>query len=237
MDKRRVYLEFEVGSVTSRSAIKRLHQNEYRSHEIVQVKHHNPRIDKLVVSAFTFDSHLNKIELLGRGSTQLILAADDNSHLTLDERVKLERVFLYDDGSEVGWISFKYLKAKEESLDPRYFLQDKFATIGDINFRPLKNASMTIADGGRSRINMSPLEANSRIFIPKSHRFDDPAKRKACDQIGIVHQSIDLKDFPSTHRYRVPSLGYGHKIMPVEHDREVPGAGRYQLPTLFDCYK
>jgi hypothetical protein len=85
--------------------------------------------------------------------------------------VKLERVFVYNDNDEVGWVSFKYLKAKEESLDPRYFLQDKFATVGDINFRPLKNASMTIADPARSRANMSPLEANSRIFVPKSQRF------------------------------------------------------------------
>ncbi len=93
----------------------------------------------------------------------------------------MERVFLYEDGEEVGWVSFKYLKSKEESLDPRYFLQDKFTTVGDINFQPLKNASMTIADVGRSRMKMmSPLQANSRIFIPRSERFVDPAKMKKC---------------------------------------------------------
>jgi hypothetical protein len=227
-----------VGSTTSRSAIKKLHQNEYRSHEVLQLKHYNPTVDKLTLSAFTFDAHLNKIQLLGKGSTQLILTGSDNEQLPLDERVKLERVFLYEDGEEMGWVSFKYLKSKEESLDPRYFLQDRFTTVGDVNFQPLKNASMTIADAGRSRIKMmSPLEANSRIFIPRSERFDNPAKRKKCEQIGIVHQSVDIKDFPSSHRYRVASFGFGNKIMPVERDRDVPGSGRYQLPTLFDCYK
>jgi hypothetical protein len=51
--------------------------------------------------------------------------------------------------------------------------------------------------------------------MPKSERFEDPAKRKKNDRIGLAHMSIDLKDLPSTKRYQVTSLGYGKKHAPV----------------------
>ena len=51
-------------------------------------------------------------------------------------------MYLYDqDEEEVGWISFKYLKAADECLDPRFFLQDKFNTVGDPNFKALPGSS------------------------------------------------------------------------------------------------
>jgi hypothetical protein len=53
----------------------------------------------------------------------------------------------------------------------------------------------------------------------------------------IKHESVNIKDYPSTHKYKVASFGFGHKIMSVERDRDVPGSGRDQLPTLFDCSK
>jgi hypothetical protein len=73
--------------------------------------------------------------------------------------------------------------------------------------------------------------------MPKSQRFDNPAKKKTCEQIGITHKSVDFRDFPSHYKYRVPTLGYGYKILPVERDVNVPGTGRYQLPSLFDRFK
>ena len=59
--------------------------------------------------------------------------------------------------SEVGWISFKFLITKDECLDPKFFLQDHFNTIGDINFRPLKNNSLTISQAKGSVSLMSGL--------------------------------------------------------------------------------
>ena len=61
----------------------------------------------------------------------------------------------------------------------------------------------------------SPLERNSRIFIPKSERFENPAKRRESNQIGLSHASIDLKDLPSTNKYRTASFGYGYQHGPV----------------------
>ena len=75
------------------------------------MKYWTPSADRLTLSAFSFDAHLNKIQLLGKGATQLIIPKEDKE-LPLDERVKLERVFLYEDEEEVGWVSFKYLRSK-----------------------------------------------------------------------------------------------------------------------------
>jgi hypothetical protein len=137
----------------------------------------------------------------------------------------------------VGWVSFKYIKTRDECIDPRFFLQDKFNTIGDTNFRPLNGSFMSISQVKGSAGNWSGLETNSRIFIPKSRRFEAPSKGKQCDKIGLGHASIDIKDLPSTERYRVASFGYGRKHVPVERDHDIPGPGRYMTPTLFDCFK
>ena len=138
----------------------------------------------------------------------------------------------------MGFVSFKYLLAKDESLDPRFFLQDKFNTIGDVNFRPMRNSSLGMTEAPPSPGLMSPLEANSRIFMPKASRFEDFSwRRKKCDQIGIAHRSVDLRDFPTTNTYKVASFGKGAKIGVVERDGDIPGAGRYQLPCLFDSLR
>ena len=78
--------------------------------------------------------------------------------MRLEERVKIERIFFFNEhDEEVGWVSFKYIKTKDECLDPRFFLQDKFNAIGDINFRPLKNTEMTISMVKGSPLRMSGL--------------------------------------------------------------------------------
>jgi len=46
-----------------------------------------------------------------------------------------------------------------------------------------------------------------------------------------------LKDYPAHQSYKVPSFGFGKKIQPVERDYDIPGSGRYILPSLFDRYK
>ena len=77
----------------------------------------------------------------------------------LRERVKVERVYLFSkDDDEVGWVSFKYLKAEDECIDPRFFLQDKFNTVGGIIFKPLQDNLMTISQlKGSPRKKMSGL--------------------------------------------------------------------------------
>lgn len=85
-----------------------------------------------------------------------MLSSHVESSSPLNERVKVERIYLYDENTEeVGWVSFKYIKAKDESLDPRFFLQDKFNTIGDINFKPLGYSSLGISQV-RAGLAMSP---------------------------------------------------------------------------------
>lgn len=93
----------------------------------------------------------------------------------------------------MGWVSFKYIKANDESLDPRFFLQDKFNTIGDMNFRALKNSRLTISPVRGSSTLSSHIESNSKIFMPQAQRFEDPARRKKNDKIGLGHSSIDIK--------------------------------------------
>ena len=102
----------------------------------------------------------------------------------------------------------------------------------------MRNSTLSMAEAPSSPAQMSPVETNSRIFMPKASRFEDFSWcRKKNDQIGIAHRSVDLKDFPTTNKYKVSTFGYGAKIGLVERDKDIPGAGRYMLPCVFDSLR
>ena len=144
-----------------RSAIKRIANKQYKSFEVIQIEVNHLENTKLSVKVFNFDPNENKVKMIGHGTTSLVFDVEESppvEALSLSERIKIQRVFLYHDSIiEIGWISFKYLWANNEKIDPKFFLQDKFTIGGDINFKPLKHSTVTISDPKKTIDIMSPL--------------------------------------------------------------------------------
>ena len=83
---------------------------------MMQIAHPDSRVTRLNVTGVLFDSHTNKAIKLGKGSTDLIMdqQGENTNKNQLKERVRIERVYLFnEEDAEVGWVSFKYLKAED----------------------------------------------------------------------------------------------------------------------------
>lgn len=64
----------------------------------MQIRQTHPAVNRLAVSAMVFEAELNRTVQVGRGSTSLVLQ-ESNSEMSgsqLGERVRIEKIFLYD---------------------------------------------------------------------------------------------------------------------------------------------
>jgi hypothetical protein len=64
----------------------------------MQIRQTHPSVNRLTISAMVFEAELNRTVQVGRGSTSLVLQ-ESNSEMSgsqLGERVRIEKIFLYD---------------------------------------------------------------------------------------------------------------------------------------------